>query len=90
MAKNHYLAHEDLNGNGIEDRIQSQPAYAKYRLLGEILAKMPNAYYACYGWLNSEKHREAMLGGAYMYTGICVDGNVGENLYYAQVLMKLK
>lgn len=89
MAENNFFAHEGLGGDGIKDRITAAPGFAKYRLLGEILAKMPNAYYACYGWLNSASHREAMLSGAYTYTGICVDGNPNENLYYAQVLVQL-
>ncbi len=90
MAEHNFFAHEGLAGDGITDRIKAVPQYARYMRLGEILAKMPNAYYAAYGWLNSKSHREEMLSGAYEYTGICVDGNLNENLYYAQVLVKLK
>ncbi len=88
MAQNHILSHNGLDGEKFTDRLAKSGSYASYRSAGEILAKMPNAYYACYGWLNSEKHREAMLHSNYIYTGICVDGNLGENLYYAQVLIR--
>ncbi len=89
MAENNFFAHEGLNGDDITDRIQSSTTHKKYTKLAEILAKMPNAYYACYGWLNSKSHRAAMLDNSYTYTGIAVDGNMGENLYYAQVLVRL-
>ena len=89
MAENGFFAHEGLDGSSIKERISTAPTFAKYKRAGEILAKMPNAYYACYGWLNSKSHRENMLSDAYVYTGICVDGNLNENLYYAQVLVKL-
>jgi len=89
MAKNNFFAHAGLEGDNIKDRITASGSFKNYKKLGEILARMPNAYHACYGWLNSKTHRSAMLDGAYEFTGICVDGNINENLYYAQVLVKL-
>ena len=89
MAEHDFFSHEGLGGDGITDRIKAAGIYTKYTKLGEILAKMPNAYYACYGWLNSASHRAAMLDNSYTYSGIAVDGLPSENLYYAQVLVRL-
>ncbi len=89
MTENGFFAHEGLGGDSIKDRILVSSTFAHYKKLGEILANMPNAYYACYGWLNSKTHREAMLDDAYAFTGICVDGKQTGNLFFAQVLVKL-
>ncbi len=89
MTENGFFSHTGLSGDGIGDRIKASPIYSKYVQLSEILAHAPNAYFACYGWLNSREHRDSMLNGNYEYTGICVDGKANENLYYAQVMVKL-
>lgn len=84
------LSHTDLQGGGIRERLAGVPVYSKYMLAGEVLAKMPNAYCTAYGWLNSQKHRECILDANYVYSGVCVDGVPSRNLYYAQILVKLK
>lgn len=90
MAEQNFFSHTGLHGEGIKERLSAVPGYANYKYAGEVLAKMPNAYHAVYGWLNSPAHREAVLDDKYIYTGICVDGKQMGHLYFAQVLVKLK
>lgn len=78
MENRNYFAHESPDGNGLTERMTANDI--PYKTAGEnIAADYTDGPSVVWGWLNSEEHREILLGDDFTNLGVGVYRN-----YYTQ------
>lgn len=82
MYTQNYLSHDSPTKGSLKERLEMNDI--QYEEVGENLASAYlDAIEAAHGWLNSEKHREALLDNRYTHVGYGVFLN-----YYTQIMIK--
>jgi uncharacterized protein YkwD len=70
MARHGFFSHTDLQGRGPTERVAIFDRTARFALVGEnIAAGYRSVAAACRGWMNSEGHRENILGSDWTHVG---------------------
>lgn len=89
MAKHHYFDHQAPEGGGPSDRVKS--AKIRYERMAENIAVNLGADdpvdVAVQGWLASKHHRENILNGAFLLTGVGIAESEDGELYFTQLFL---
>jgi uncharacterized protein YkwD len=89
MARRHYFAHRSPEDLGPADRVKADGM--RYQAVAENIAVNSGVDspvdVAVQGWLESRHHRENLLNGAYVLTGVGVASTDDGEIYFTQLFL---